>query len=1012
MMSSKQYTPFHYTILRTPVLSPDDLNSFYATSDVIENISCNQTVMDAIKLSSLNFYHEVTKEFSKKNAEQKEKLEISLYKYLSRYTTRPTPFGLFSGLGTIRNSSENSEKKIAWTHSYPVLRFDSEYLYKTVNSLEKHDTYLTNNTVYEIFDEYKFLQCYTGIIGRDYRLITIEKDESIGSIITYCQQERTAKEIIHYIQTENDVTEEEAEEFFHELKNEQILNPSLSYSGSETQHIVNILDKKIESPEFHQLKKYINLCNSEKKNPEILSLPDQKKVPVHIDLFFETSDTMPKRFLDDIQKSDSIFERFSTLENQTPYRIVSFKKSFTKKYDQQEINLLQALDIEFGVGYGKFANSENVDAGNLILAWPKENIREDNITLTQKEVQYSSPIINCLKSKKTSIDLNELGKNQESFLPEKINEFFPFKSYKASIFLDKKTGNPVYFIDYISFNSPRKILGRFSDHKDIAYTLNEIHDQEKKYYDEETIIAEIVHLPSEKIGNVIERKINTEYYIGYIDEISGKKKIALTDLYVSIVNDQIILRSKSLGKKILPVFSNAYNIMHPTNSPVFEFLLDFQAQYNSSLLINEDSLLNLFKFFPRLEKGNFIVKKATWLIEYDDFFKNKKTSISEALTNFDKNLDALNIKGNFFISEGDNELYILLNQEIARKTFLTQLKKKQKLKITESLSDEFAPVTFGAEGKMINNEFLLFFKNEKFEQKYENLHSPAKHSTISRSLFPGIDECIYLKIYTGKVFADLLICEMVGILGFLQSNKLIKSFFYIKYYDPDFHIRIRIFASGNHHIEIKSHLNALLKKYLGEKIHKISYDTYEREIERYEGDTIPVFEKIFFYDSLVSAAIIEKNIEEANTDILWMYPIQHIFFYFDLFSLTTELQLKFVSGVKNNLAKEFSTSPLKTSFINAKYKGFTHEIEQIVNETEGILSPIHKQFRNDIRKDLPSILNENAFGNLANIIHMHIIRVVRSDNRLHEYLIYCFIEKIVKKQFFSLKNNVNTSSPI
>jgi hypothetical protein len=65
-MSSKQYTPFHYTILRTPVLSPDDLSTFYAVSDVIENISCNQTVMDAIKLSSLNFYHEVTKEFSKK----------------------------------------------------------------------------------------------------------------------------------------------------------------------------------------------------------------------------------------------------------------------------------------------------------------------------------------------------------------------------------------------------------------------------------------------------------------------------------------------------------------------------------------------------------------------------------------------------------------------------------------------------------------------------------------------------------------------------------------------------------------------------------------------------------------------------------------------------------------------------------------------------------------------------------------------------------------------------------
>ncbi len=133
--------------------------------------------------------------------------------------------------------------------------------------------------------------------------------------------------------------------------------------------------------------------------------------------------------------------------------------------------------------------------------------------------------------------------------------------------------------------------------------------RKKKYYDENTIIAEIVHLPSEKIGNVIERKINTEYYIGYIDEISGKKKIDLNDLCVSVVNDKVVLRSKSLGKNVLPVFSNAYNIMHPTNSPVFEFLLDFQAQYNTSLLINEDSLLKLFKFFPRLQKEITLSRK-------------------------------------------------------------------------------------------------------------------------------------------------------------------------------------------------------------------------------------------------------------------------------------------------------------------------------------------------------------------------------------------------------------------
>ncbi|WP_284461711.1 lantibiotic dehydratase [Chryseobacterium sp.] len=1009
-MSSKQYTPFHYTILRTPVLSPDDLDKFYSSSDVIENISCNDAIMDAIKLSSLNFYNEVTKEFSKKNPEQKEKLQISLYKYLSRYTTRPTPFGLFSGLGTLKTSSEITDKKIYWNTSHPRLRLDSDYVYKAVNSLEKHESYLTNNTLYEIFDEYKYLQCYTGVIGRDYRLVTIESNEYIGSVIEFCRSEKTSEEIIHYIKEENDVTHSEAEDFFNELKDEQIINSSLSYSGTETGNLINKIYKNVDIPGFNELKEYIDKSNQGNNIPEILSLPDQKKVPLHVDLYFETSNTMSQKFIEDIQKSDAIFERFSILENQTPYRITNFKKQFSKKYEQQEVNLLHALDIEFGVGYGKFANSENIDSSTLILGWPNESIKEDNLSLNRKEVQYSHAIIDCIKNKKNSIDLHVLSKNQEVFLPEKMNPSFPFKSYKASIFFDKETNNPVYFIDYISFHSPRKILGRFSDHKEIGNLLDDIHDHEKKIYGEDTVIAEIVHLPSEKIGNVIERKINTEYYIGYIDESSSRKKIHLNDLYISIVNDRIVLRSKVLNKYVIPVFSNAYNIMHPTNSPIFEFLLDFQTQQNHSLLINEEKLLDIFKFFPRLQKGNFIVKKAAWLIEYHDFFSNKNTSVSEALTAFDENLQKLNITKNFFISEGDNELYIHLKFEISKKTFLTELKKKQKLKIIESLLDEFTPVTYNHDGNTVNNEFLLFFKNEAQHQKEENFLPVVKTSDIPRSLFPDIDNCLYLKIYTGKVFADFFICETVGILSFLQANKLIEKFFYIKFYDPEFHIRLRIFAPKTNHEEVKSHINALIKKYLAEKIQRISYDTYDRELERYEGNNTKIFEKIFYYDSLVSAAIIEKNIEEDNTDILWMYPIKHILFYCKVFNLDTESQLNFVSGVKSSLAREFNTSPLKTAFINAKYKGFSEEIENIISEKNDILSAIHTQFFKDIQVDLPTLQGQNSYKNLANIIHMHIIRVVRSDNRLHEYLMYCFLEKILKKQFFSLKTNANTST--
>ncbi len=174
--------------------------------------------------------------------------------------------------------------------------------------------------------------------------------------------------------------------------------------------------------------------------------------------------------------------------------------------------------------------------------------------------------------------------------------------------------------------------------------------------------------------------------------------------------------------------------MHPTNSPVFEFLLDFQAQYNTSLLINEDSLLKLLNSFQDYKKEITLSRKQPGRSNIMISLKIKRQVFQRLSPLLTKTLICLIYREIFFISEGDNELYILLNQEISRKTFLTQLKKKQKLKITESLSDQFTPVTFNTEGKMINNEFLLFFKNNKFEQKYEIKRAHVEHSAVSRSL--------------------------------------------------------------------------------------------------------------------------------------------------------------------------------------------------------------------------------------------------------------------------------------
>ena len=62
----------------------------------------------------------------------------------------------------------------------------------------------------------------------------------------------------------------------------------------------------------------------------------------------------------------------------------------------------------------------------------------------------------------------------------------------------------------------------------------------------------------------------------------------------------------------------------------------------------------------------------------------------------------------------------------------------------------------------------------------------------NRTFIPG-SEWIYFKIYTGTKTADAILKnELYGFVSEMLKNKVIDKWFFIRYNDPDFHIRLRI----------------------------------------------------------------------------------------------------------------------------------------------------------------------------------------------------------------------------
>jgi thiopeptide-type bacteriocin biosynthesis protein len=129
-------------------------------------------------------------------------------------------------------------------------------------------------------------------------------------------------------------------------------------------------------------------------------------------------------------------------------------------------------------------------------------------------------------------------------------------------------------------------------------------------------------------------------------------------------------------------------------------------------------------------------------------------------------------------------------------------------------------------------------------------------------------EWLYYKICTGVKTADLILMEkLYPIILDLKEEKTIDKWFFIRYNDPDDHIRIRFNCKTPENISIviaKMHLvlDELLEENL---VWKVQIDTYQREIERYGERSIEDSETLFWHDSeMILQYLFLKSYFEKN----------------------------------------------------------------------------------------------------------------------------------------------------
>lgn len=271
---------------------------------------------------------------------------------------------------------------------------------------------------------------------------------------------------------------------------------------------------------------------------------------------------------------------------------------------------------------------------------------------------------------------------------------------------------------------------------------------------------------------------------------------------------------------------------------------------------------------------------------------------------------------------------------------------------------------------------------------------------MNKVYYPG-SEWVYLKIYTGIKTLDQIIAKMlIPLTQQLFKEKIITNFFFIRYMDPEFHVRIRYkLADKNNFSLIFKELDKFVIQYVDmELIWKIQCDTYVPELTRYGSNSINIIENIFNTDSMIIFNIIkdvdDKKFDEKTRNLLSLIIIDK---YLDIFiGNNTYEKLNFCNNVWKALIDKFNLNNKNNlKRLNLLYRENKDSITYLFNNNS-----LQKDF-NNIRKIYSKILilkdsnllSVNIESLWTSIIHMSLNRLFITNNVINETAAYYLLQK-------------------
>jgi thiopeptide-type bacteriocin biosynthesis protein len=968
------------------------------------------------------------------SSERGQRIERALVRYYSHMAARSTPFGLCAGLSVGEIGSRSKLTIAPRTRYRRCVRLNTSHIAAMATALEISEQvsrrliFAPNCSLYRVGPQLRYTESRHDAKGSSYNTVAIEPSDILHAVLKRSATGATLADLVRTVlEQDTNISTDDAEEFIRELVSSQVLVSTLqpALTGEEpfkalVRHMSHMDD--VAAPTSLALQRIAGDLNAINAGPLGLSIEPYQSVShlvdtvtgetgsselFRVDLVKPSTATLNSRVVDELLRGVRILRRFYS-DSPARAAIMRFRYDFVRRYDDREVPLVEVLDEDYGLGFGgSVTEPSNVLEG---IAWP-ERRGHQRLEWTPRD----SYLLARLQTLEAGVDEMEIGDSDVvpsdgddlPELPHAVQVVFRVETDSATAL---EEGRFRLCIDSVGGTSGANILGPFCHAADVLNGHLAAHVRQEEASDPDTIFAEVVHCAGADFGKEMSRPAFRRHEIVCVGRPGtlSANQIPITDLLVSVQRNRIMLRSFRLGRRISPVLTAVHDYRHCWPA-IYRFLCSLHYQDVSSCSFDWGRL-NGLKCLPRVVSGKCVLAPAQWTARRTEFERLTAGSRFDAANAFRKFSRRLRLPRYFCLNEGDHQLLVDSENALSVAAFSQRVKRRELIKLSEMLPAPNRLAVSSIEGSFSNEIVLPLVKGGKSVSESAKRWRSATREA-GRVYIPG-SEWMFAKLYCGNGNADRVLCELVAPLVREAVEKgVADQWFFIRYGDPDWHIRLRIHGQPD---QLSRYVIPMLSRYSRPLLEdgtvwKIQLDTYCREIERYGGpDAIILAEALFCADSDAALEIITQVPSDVRLDTRWRLTLIGMDRLLDDFGLSLDDKAEILRSLRAAFRLKHGVDKGVIRSLGSKYRCEKAQLGWILEQAghqdgrigQGVAAFERRSRRmRDIAVQLTRLADEDRLGGsisklCRSYLHMHANRMIRADVRRHELVLYEFLARL------------------